>query len=188
VLKRTITYQNLDGKTLTEDFYFHYSTGEATELKIRFGETMQERIEALVNAKDGEEIIKIFRGIIADSIGRKSPNGKSFIKNDEIREEFMGSDAYSEMLLWLLERTENMSEFVNGIFPTNMVERTAALEHARSSTKTSVELPVDNQTSSSVLLPRPNLTIVPEKKFLDYTREELLAMSAEEFDALQARG
>lgn len=186
MFKRTITYKDLDGNTFTEDFYFHYSTAEATELKAVFGENMQDRIQALIQTKNAKEVIHIFRGVIADSVGRKSANGKSFIKTDEFRDEFMGSDAYSEMLLWLLSDQNNMALLVNGLFPKNMTERVGVLAEARG-VKTTVDLPTENQTSISSVLPKPNLTVVSEKKFSDYTREELLAMPQDEFRALSAK-
>lgn len=181
MFKRTITYKDLDGNTLTEDFYFHYSTAEATELKTVLGDNMQDRIKALIAAEDAKAVIKIFRGVIADSVGKKSANGKSFLKTDELRDEFMGSDAYSEMLLWLLSDQNNMAQLINGLFPTNFNERVVALAEAHGGNKITVDLPKEEVLAPNLknLGPAPSIqspigsTPRPiAKSFIDMTPEE----------------
>lgn len=189
MLKRTIKYKDLDGNDLEEDFYFHYSTGEATELRITLGDNIQAKIQRLIESENTKEIVQIFKDIIADSIGRRSDNGKSFIKNQQIREEFMGSDAYSELLLWLFERTENMSNFVNGIFPANMQQRVGEIVQQReTSNKITVELPKESVPTPTI----PKMSIQspigsqPRIKSHDVETKTFMDMTPEEFSAWKA--
>lgn len=178
---RPITYRDLDGEPVTEDFYFHYSVAEAVEMKVVFGDDIQAKIQALLKAQNGQEIVMIFKGIIADSIGKKSANNKNFIKTPELREEFMGSDAYSEMLLWLLSDQKNMATFVNGIFPPNMAERVnelVAKREAEAKTTTTVDLPKEDipafklPKAPSIQSPIGSTPRPTAKSFIDMTPEE----------------
>ena len=59
----------------------------------------------------------IFKDLIIRAYGVKSLDGKRFIKNDEVRDEFVQSEAYSELFMELATNAESASEFINGIIP-----------------------------------------------------------------------
>ena len=51
--------------------------------------------------------------------GKKSPDGRRFIKNNEIREEFTQTEAYSIIFMELATDADKAAEFINGIIPAN---------------------------------------------------------------------
>lgn len=188
MIKRPIRYRDLDNNVVEEEFYFHYSTAEAVELKTVLGEDMHARIQKLIEAENAKEIISIFRGLISDSVGKKSITGKAFIKSDEIRDEFMNSDAYSELLIWLLSATENMSTFINGVFPENMQERVTQLAEERASQgKMIVDLPKEAVLAPNLknLGPVPSIQSPigsqPRPRALNISGTDFMNMTFEEF-------
>jgi hypothetical protein len=59
------------------------------------------------------------------SYGKKSMDGKRFIKNATMREEFESSEAYSTLFMELVTVTDSAIEFMNGIIPADMAVEAA---------------------------------------------------------------
>jgi hypothetical protein len=117
MLKKTITYTDYDGKERTEDFYFNLSKAEVAEMEMSteggFGTTLQK----IVEEKDPKRIIEIFKDLLLKSCGEKSPDGRRFIKSQEIRDAFSQTEAYSELFMELATNADSAANFVNGIIP-----------------------------------------------------------------------
>ena len=66
--------------------------------------------------------MKIFKDLVLAAYGEKSPDGKRFIKSEELREAFSQTEAYSELFMELAMNAEAASAFINGIMPKNFDE------------------------------------------------------------------
>ena len=117
MLKKTITYTDYNGTERTEDFYFNLTKAEIMEMEMGTSGGMAEMIEKIVAAKDAPAIIKIFKDLVLKAYGEKSPDGKRFIKSDEISAAFAQTEAYSELFMELATDAEAAAAFVNGITP-----------------------------------------------------------------------
>lgn len=115
MLKKTITYKDYNDQERTEDFYFNLSRAEATELELSINGGLHEYLTRIAQSQDNKEIVKFFTEFIKKTYGVKSLDGKRFIKNDDVYEEFHQSEAYSEFFMELASSTEAMTEFVNGV-------------------------------------------------------------------------
>ena len=120
MLKKTITYTDFNGIERTEDFYFHFMKSEVMEMELGTTGGMAELINRIIATRDIPEISKLFKRLILESYGVKSPDGKSFIKTQELRDEFVQSEAYSILFMELLGDAEKMAEFVNKILPQDV--------------------------------------------------------------------
>lgn len=117
MLKKTITYTDYNGVDRTEDFYFNLSKAEIMEMEMGTSGGLSEMINKIVAAQDAPAIIKVFKDLILKAYGEKSPDGKRFIKSDEIATAFSQTDAYSQLFMELATDTDAASAFVNGIVP-----------------------------------------------------------------------
>ena len=117
MLKLTRTYNDYNGLSRTEDFYFNLTEAEITEMELSVDGGLVEMINRIVAAKDGRQIINLFKDIILRSYGQKSPDGKRFVKNQELREAFSQTEAYSDLFMELATDAEAAANFVNGIIP-----------------------------------------------------------------------
>ncbi len=115
MLKKTITYTDYNGEERTESFYFNLSNVELMEMQLSASGGFAEMVENIVAAKDGPAIFKIFKEIILKAYGEKSPDGKHFIKSDEIATAFSQTEAYSQLFIELATDADAASEFVNGL-------------------------------------------------------------------------
>lgn len=119
MLKKTITYTDYNGNERKEDFYFNLTQAEIMEMEMSTSGGLAEMIQRIVDAQDAPAIIKIFKDLVLKAYGIKSPDGKRFIKNDEVREEFAQTEAYSILFMELATDADAASKFVNGIIPAN---------------------------------------------------------------------
>lgn len=126
MLKKTITYNDYNGVERTEDFYFNLSKAEMLEMEMGTSGGLAEMIQKIVAAQDAPSIIRVFKDLVLKAYGEKSPDGKRFIKSEEISTEFSQTEAYSQLFMELATDAEAGAAFVNGIVPKEMAERTAA--------------------------------------------------------------
>jgi len=170
MLKKSITYEDFNGEKVTEDFFFHLSKAELVELELSHKGGLSESLQRIVEAEDGKGIIAEFKNIILTAYGQRSEDGKRFIKNTQLREEFESTEAYSELFIELVTDTDAAIEFINGVIPSGMVEeaqRVAAVDLK----------PVPEQVTIVESGAEPQLV----------TRADLISMSHDELAALPDR-
>lgn len=117
--KKAITYTDFDGIQKTETFYFNLTKAEMIEMELRTG-GMQEMLQRITDAQDSYQVAEVIKDIIARSYGEKTPDGKRFIKNQELMDAFKATEAYSELFMELLTNATAASDFVNGIIPNEV--------------------------------------------------------------------
>lgn len=122
MLKKTITYTDYNGVERTEDFYFNLSKAELAEMELSTSGGYTEMLTKIIKAQDRTTLIAIFKDFIMKSYGVKSPDGRRFIKNDEVREEFAQTEAYSILFMELATDDNKAVEFVNGILPADLTK------------------------------------------------------------------
>ena len=124
MIKKTITYTDLNGAETTEDYYFHINKGEMMRMQLSEGMALDVKIDRLIQTRDYKEIVATIESFIDLSYGVRSENGKSFIKNPKQLELFKSSEAYSELVWSLYTDEDEMRDFIFGIFPSNLKEVT----------------------------------------------------------------
>lgn len=177
MLKKTITFMDLDDNPVTEDFYFNLSKAEVAEMEISFEGGFAEHLRRIGSADkpDGALIMKTFKDIILKSVGRRSEDGRRFIKNQEIADEFFQSEAYSEFFMELCTDAEAGARFVAAVMPKDLQER---LEQGKSLT----DVPLPEQTPALPVTVTPEDAQIPawKKENRKPTSKELQEMSPEE--------
>ena len=128
MLKKTISYEDFNGNKLTEDFYFNLTKAEIAEMELEVPGGLTATLEKITKAQDTPTLIKIFKDLILRSYGVKSDDGKRFIKNHAMREEFEQHAAYSVLFMELATNADAASEFVNGIVPSDVAGKMKELE------------------------------------------------------------
>ena len=131
MLKKTITYTDYNSVERTEDFYFNLTKAELMEMELFEEGGYTAMAKKIVDAKDTTQLAKLFKDLVLKAYGIKSPDGRRFIKSDELREEFTQTEAYSEIFMELATDDKKAAEFVNGIIPGD-IDR-AELEKVTSS-------------------------------------------------------
>ena len=107
--RRPITFTDYDGNQVTENFEFNLSKAELVE--------MEAMIQRITKERDGKAIVSVIKDIILRSYGERSLDGRRFVKNDDMREKFSQTDAYSELFMELAMNPDKTAEFINNIIP-----------------------------------------------------------------------
>lgn len=123
MIKKTIAYTDYNGVERKEDFYFNLTKAEIMEMEMSTQGGMAEMIQRIIATQDQPAIIKIFKDLIVKAYGIKSPDGKRFIKNAEIVDEFTQTEAFSQLFMELATNADEAAKFVNGIVPADMAKQ-----------------------------------------------------------------
>lgn len=125
MFKKVITYKDFDGNERTEEYYFHLTKAEVTMwLTTSNGYTLDQLIEELTQKNDAKRIMEIFEDLILRSYGVKSPDGRKFTKNDELRNDFKSTEAYSQLFMEVTMDGTKAAEFIRNILPSDLAEET----------------------------------------------------------------
>lgn len=115
MIKRSITYVDYNGKERTEDHWFHLNKAEIMRLEMSVKGGLTAAIHKYVANDDNTSIFQIIEEVILKSYGEKSPDGKKFIKNEEILNNFTQTEAYSSLLIELMSDDKKAADFMNAI-------------------------------------------------------------------------
>ena len=122
MLKKEINYTDYNGVERTEAHYFNLSKAEIMEMELSTVGGFAEMIEKIVAAQDTPSLIKLFKDIILKSYGEKSPDGKRFIKSNELATAFSQTEAYSTLYMELVTDADAAAAFINGIVPADVAK------------------------------------------------------------------
>jgi len=89
MLKRSITFKNLDGEPITRDFYFNLSMPEVTELEFDMKGGMSAYWTDIVERKAAGELLRAYKDIVRRAFGVRDDDGITFNKSDEISRKFL---------------------------------------------------------------------------------------------------
>lgn len=122
MLKKSITYTDYNGVERSEDFFFNLTKTELTEMNLEVSGGLGGLVEKITKTQDTPKIIKLFKEIILKSYGEKSLDGRRFIKNEELTQSFVETEAYSQLFMELATNDVAASAFIKGIIPSDLAE------------------------------------------------------------------
>jgi hypothetical protein len=158
VLKKTITYTDFNGEEVSEDHFFHLSKAELIELEMSHQGGLSEALQRIVAAEDGKSIIAEFKKIILMAYGKRSEDGRRFVKTADIRQEFESSEAYSTLFVELVTNVDSAIEFVNGVVPQGMADEAAKVVNA----------------DLKVVPEEPEVEVITRQQFLEMGQDEVI--------------
>ena len=136
MLKETITYEDYDGVTTTEEMYFHLTKLELTEMAMDLPDGLADGLTAestpadilnAITAKLGRKgIIEFIKSLVVKAYGikRVGQDGKTrFVKNKQITEDFENSMAFQNFVMELISNDDASGRFFNGIIPSELADQ-----------------------------------------------------------------
>lgn len=125
MLKKTITYLDYDGETVTDTFYFHMSEAEIIMMNATPIGGLENLLEKIISERDAGKLASLIREIILKSYGKRNADSRRFEKSEEISREFEQTQAYSKLFVELVTDASKCAEFVNAIIPSEMQKELA---------------------------------------------------------------
>ena len=136
MLKETITYDDFDGVSTTEEMYFNLTKLELTEMAMDLPDGIAEGINAesspadilaAITDKLGQKgIIEFIKRMVAKAYGIKKlgQDGKArFFKSAQVTEDFESSMAFQAFVMELISNDDASARFFNGIIPSELVDQ-----------------------------------------------------------------
>jgi len=117
MLKKTVTYTDYNGVECRDDLYFNLSEAEIVEMEFGTTGGFAESLNRIASTQDKPAMIKFFKDIMLKAYGEKSPDGKRFVKSEEISTAFSQTEAYNTLFMELMTDAKELARFVNGIIP-----------------------------------------------------------------------
>lgn len=121
MLKRTITYENYDGIEITEDIYFNLTKSELALWESSEDGGLSQRLQKIINSKSGKDIMRMFYDIVMQAYGEKTPDGRRFVKSQELSKAFSETSAFDILFSDLLSDPEKALAFVRQILPADLL-------------------------------------------------------------------
>lgn len=188
MLKKTITFENYaePPQEVSEDFYFNFTKLEVIEmLEV---DDLEGTLKKLQSTQNGPEAYELFKKIILSAYGERTAEG-GFRKEDDngrpLSRKFEQSPACSELIIGFLQDPISGGQFVESCLPAKLV-RDAKAAQAANPSNAQIEQMVQTagerqENPETAIAPGTDLN---NKKFEDYSEDELLAMSDDEFAGL----
>lgn len=119
MIKKPITYTDLNGVERTEDFYFDMSKPEIVKMQASAKGGYDVQLRSIAANLNGALIMEFFEDFISKSYGEKSDDGRRFIKSEELSTAFMQTPAYEVLFDELVTDSKKAAEFVNAVMRVN---------------------------------------------------------------------
>lgn len=122
MIKKTISYENFDGKPETEDIYLNINKAELIALEIEADKPLGDMLKEVGETPSAKEVLQVFKLFLQKGYGVKSVDGKKLLKSQTIWEEFEGSEPYSELLWEMLSTPSKAVDIITGMLPKQAIE------------------------------------------------------------------
>ena len=129
MLKKVLTYTNLDGEQTTDTLYFNLTKRDFLKFVSKYtdftgvnlnddnaiADACRQYVDKIVQNKDLNKIIEFLEDLLLSSYGEKSEDGKHFNKSAKVREDFSNSVAYAEIFGDLVTDGDAMTKFLEKV-------------------------------------------------------------------------
>lgn len=197
MLKQMITWDGFDGKPASKTCFFHLTRYEiAHDMEL---EVLEQRFKDFQDnvVGDGDrdmtppeirEMLDIFKVIVKHAYGIRSQDGKRFIKNEEVWNEFVETGAFDAFIWYMFEDADRANRFMTGIWPKEMQEAAEKIRNERPDVRLVEDFPgldpmdadsngLGNATDEDI----PSIDSSEIKPWTELSEQELLDMPEEEF-------
>lgn len=125
MIKKTIKFVDFDGNNREEEHYFNLTKAEVMDMEIGVTGGMSGMLKRMIAAQDMPSLYKVVNNIIKTAYGIKSPDGRKFMKSQEIWDDFYQTEAYSELMMELVSDDKKAADFINALMPKDLAEYAA---------------------------------------------------------------
>lgn len=124
MIEKTIKYYDLRGNEVEDTFYFNLTKAEAMGLGFEDFEGMKfsEVLLSIQETEDPRMVLSVFKTVLRQAVGMKqeTPRGEILVKPDWLKDWFIATDAYSELLEEMLTDPDYAVKFIGGILPKEL--------------------------------------------------------------------
>lgn len=120
MIKKSISWNDIDGRPCTEDFHFNFTKAEIIELQVSRRGGFAESLEYLAKSDDKKEELAVIKEIILKAYGRRGTDSRQFVKDPADAEAFSHTEAYSNLFIELFTDADKANQFFRELLPEDM--------------------------------------------------------------------
>lgn len=119
-VKRTITFNDIDGHEVTEEWYFDLGVTDVMDMDIvhEHPDDVAEYVMSIMKNRKTKELLQLWRELLMRAVGKRV--GNRLVKGDDIMVEFRHGGAFEKLFAELIEDPKAGADFFNAIFPANI--------------------------------------------------------------------
>ena len=114
MVKKTVTYEDFSGDSVTETLYFKLNRTELLEMDKAHGFKLDEYLGRLLTEKAHSEMTLFVKELLMKAYGEKDSDNRHFVKSEEMAERFAQSLAFDVLFETLMDEKE-AGAFVDGL-------------------------------------------------------------------------
>ena len=114
MITKRITYIDYNGNERTENFDFHLNKVEALDFAMSIDGNLTDYVKECVEKDNKVALIGMVKTIVEKAYGKRSEDGRRFMKSEEISRSFIETEAYAILMTELVSDSEKAAEFING--------------------------------------------------------------------------
>ena len=131
--KKTVSYMDFDDNPVTETLRFHITEAELAEMEVNTPGGLAAKLESITTGT-GKDILDVFKYLIMTAYCEvvKDRNGRQLLMKKDadghrLADDFVQSLAYNALFTDLINNPEKAADFINGLFPKDLIEKAAKL-------------------------------------------------------------
>lgn len=156
MLEREFTYKGYDGEMHTDTWLFNLTHADLLKLNMGSFGGLDDLMKRMIREDRPKELVAMFEALILSAVGETSPDGRRFIRTQEIRDEFYQTEAYSQLFTELVTNQEKLKAFVLAIIPDDVSAK--ILENEAMEARMDKELKAEENKIKSIASATPVVT------------------------------
>lgn len=156
MLQREFTYKGYDGEMHTDTWLFNLTQADLLKLNMGSFGGLDDLMKRMIREDRPKELVDMFEALILSAVGEKSPDGRRFIRTQEIRDEFYQTEAYSQLFTELVTNGEKLKAFILAIIPDEISAK--ILENEAMEARMDEELKAEESKIKSIASATPVVT------------------------------
>lgn len=123
MIAKNVIYTDFEGTSRNESFYFNLTEAELFELQIGTPGGIVNYLKKIAERQNGVAMMKFAKDFILKSYGEKTPDGRGFMKNEDIRANFEATNAFSSLFVKFVTDADWAVEFLLGVIPSDIAAK-----------------------------------------------------------------
>ena len=117
---KEVTYTDYFGNQRTEKCHFQLSESELTELAYSVKGGFIAAMTRMIDDRNEPELVENYKKLLLLAYGEISPDGRRFMKSEELSREFSQTPMYDKIFMELTTSETALSDFVRNVIPQNL--------------------------------------------------------------------
>lgn len=117
---REFEYTDYKGNKKKASYTFSLEKDEMLRMELGNYGGLEHTIKAMMAKKRPDKVLDMLENIVLSSVGEISPDGSSFYKNEQIREDFRQTKVCHDLLFEMMSTEDGLMNFIMQAIPAEL--------------------------------------------------------------------